>query len=868
MELLLDGPGWEANFFEPQPELIKYRRGKCNPELFGRLEASCSVVRPWREDYRPQGWMPAVVPGDAISVAVPNGLIPDPMIGRNADGSHWINEKEWCFRREFFVPKAWASLNVELEALGLDYEAEIYLNGKLLGRHGDMFTPFRCKVEGVLRAGKSNVLLIRFFALPPATPHHYTNKVPERAYHLRSQVSVGWDTGRSVQSAGIWDTIRLVAWDRARITDLGVQMLHGVEGADVDARVEFHLESSARQGVEVSWSVRRAGKRKVVASGVCKELEGTANGGSQFPISVPEARLWWPVGMGEAALYDISLEVKGAGWKASSHLRFGLRKIEWQRPVSSPDARHALQCAVNGVSVFLQGMCWVPPDLRFSQISDAQYERQLELARHAAFNLIRVWGGGLIERRAFYERCDEKGLLVWQEFPLACANYPSDKLSLKKRGAEAESIVRRLRSHACLALWCGGNEMLSYGMKVDAPLLRLYDEVVRQWHPECEFRRVSPMEGTEEGHGPWGMLSHSFWNTHNYTLASEVGCPSLAVPRSLGRMIPQGEMSPEPSTPQGFQAEDFGPSFGYHYAFLVEDNPPPPDDWKWVEYPGMTWHGYRSILGHTRHLLPQSLTELSFMSQLIQADSLSYILDEYRRRWPRNAGLAIWQYNESWPALVYSIVDYYGVPKQAYYALKEACQAVQLSVRDESNRLNGGQLNFEVWCTNVGTLLPELRSGIVQVWTWDGVLRHELPLTGSLEGYPAVMLGAFDLPGADDRSLIVNVEVTLSSGERCVRRAFYWAKSDPRAWAVRGRKPQVSVKSRGGQWEFTITNPGASFVGGVYLEVDDLADYWSDNFLLIAPGETRVVSLRNATGAGSRWSLQTWSGWKLEGRLP
>lgn len=867
MEMKFDGPGWMANFFEPRPALIKYRRGKVNTELFGRLEACWDVAQPWRENYRLQGWMKTQIPGDASSVAVANGLIPDPLLGRNADGSKWINEKEWCFRKEFHVPSSWSSLEVELEALGLDYEAEIYLNGQLLGRHEGMFVPFHARVHHILSWREKNVLLIRLMPLPYATPDHYQKRIPERAYHLRSQVSVGWDTGRSVQSPAIWDSVRLVAWKQARLTNAWVRMLRGSEGRQVTARVEFDLEAPDLDVQTVVWTVRRSDTGAKVASGCGNKPGQSANGSFGFSIRIPEARLWWSVGHGDPALYDLRLEVNGRTWKAVLERRFGLRQVEWHRVSPAPGSPHTLQCVVNKVPVFLQGMCWVPPDLRFSQISDKRYERLLELAKKASFNLIRVWGGGLVEKSAFYDICDEMGLLVWQEFPLACANYPSDEVSLTKREMEARSVIQRLRGHACLALWCGGNEMLSYGMSPRAPLLKQYEQLVSTLHPGSTFRHVSPVEGGEEGHGPWGMFSHAYWNTHAYALASEVGCPALAVPRSLARMIPKGEMHPRPSGPQGFEARDFGPSFGYHFAFLVEDDPPPPMDWQWVSYPGMTWHGYRSILGHTRHLLPKTLTELSFMSQLIQADSLSYVFDEYRRRWPANAGLALWQFNESWPALLYSIVDFYGVPKHAYYALKKSCQTVQLSVRDQSNRLSSEHLNTEVWATNVGPSSAAITEGTARLWGWDGKLYDEVAFQGVVLKNSSIKIKTANFSVPDQKSLILRIEATLNE-EKCLRReAFYWAKNDPRAWAHRDIKPQVHVRSLKDRFEFKIHNPGGCFLGGVYLEVDDKTDLWSDNFLLLAPGETRRISLGSHSASSRKWSLKSWPGWTCQGLI-
>ncbi|MBV9949320.1 MAG: glycoside hydrolase family 2 protein, partial [Myxococcales bacterium] len=421
------------------------------------------------------GWMPASVPGCVHTDLLAAGRIGDPFVGQNEKDQQWIDEVGWDYRTTFEADDALlARQHVELVFKGLDTYADVLLNGQVLLRANNMFREWRADTKPLLRRG-SNELLVAFrspihevkagydrlgYVLPAAndqaTPmvSMFTRKAP---YHY------GWDWGPRLVTSGIWRPVFLEAWDDARIDGLQVS-----QTALTDARATLTVRATiiASRPCRCELKVSAA---KHAAKGPVRQAGGTASATitpalSSGPNSV-EVQLfiehperWWPNGLGTPTLYalDAALSIEGAP-RGTCRTRVGLRTLE---VVHRPDAKgKSFSVSVNGAPVFMKGANYIPSDSFPSRVTEERYRFLLESAAGANMNMLRVWGGGVYEDDRFYDLCDELGLLVWQDFMFACSMYPGDDDFLENVRLEALQNVRRLRNHACLALWAGNNEI-------------------------------------------------------------------------------------------------------------------------------------------------------------------------------------------------------------------------------------------------------------------------------------------------------------------------------------------------------------------------------------------------------------------------
>ncbi len=406
-------------------------------------------------------WLPAETPGCIHADLRRAGLVPDPFWGSNERDLQWIEREDWTYRATFEVPaELLTSGRVELVADCLDTLATVGINGRGIGRAENMFHAHRFDVREALRAGE-NTLEIRF-----ASPGPYL--AARRATHegresndpvggcsnvRKEQCSFGWDWGPRFATCGVQGGIRLEGWDAARLETVRVRQEHGAgPGGAVTLRV------LPRTGPADGGGGRTARARLSLGG----EPVAEATGAGVLALSVAQPQLWWPRRHGAQPLYDLAVDLlddaDGGAPRDTWRGRVGLRTIALDQ---TPDAAGtAFRFVVNGRPIFAKGANWIPAHAFVSSVTRADYEELLTAAADAHLNMIRVWGGGVYEREEFYDLCDELGLLVWQDFMFACALYPGHRPEFVRLvEAEAAYQVRRLAHRACLALWCGNNEL-------------------------------------------------------------------------------------------------------------------------------------------------------------------------------------------------------------------------------------------------------------------------------------------------------------------------------------------------------------------------------------------------------------------------
>jgi len=601
-------------------------------------------------------WRAAQVPGCVHTDLRRHGLIPDPFYGTNELDLQWIEEHDWEYRTTFAVAATLLGEEaVELVADGLDTVATVRLNGRVVARTENMFTGYRWNVQPLLRAGR-NELVIRFASAMryirthrlAHDPREFNDPLGRSQVIRKQQCQFGWDWGPRFVTAGIWRDIRLESWSRNRLTGVRVTQKHRKDGS---VRLDFAPELARKDAkVKITGTVSLHGR--VVAS--------IAN----LKSEIPQPQLWWPNGHGAQPLYTVELEAHDRHGQSIGRWskRIGLRTLALDR--HKDRAGETFQFVVNGRAVFAKGANWIPAHSFVAGLTRADYARDLSSAAAAHMNMIRVWGGGIYESDDFYALCDELGLMVWQDFMFACSIYPADAAFRTSVRDEARHQVRRLRHHACLALWCGNNEIAQLNTLGEKGDLLKHPRLRRDY--EAVFHRLLPDVVTEldgvTAYWPssqWrGTLADSisrgdthpvgeqrgdthFWDVWHarhpvkdyekwrFRFCSEFGMQSYSSPETQATFCPPG------------RGNVFGPLMENHQKNRA---------------------GNQIILDYVsrRYRFPKSQAALIYLSQLNQAHCMQVGVEHYRRNMPHCMGALYWQLNDCWPVASWSSIEFTG----------------------------------------------------------------------------------------------------------------------------------------------------------------------------------------------------------------
>jgi beta-mannosidase len=402
-------------------------------------------------------WVPAQVPGDVHLDYQRAGLIDDPFFGMNHDKLRWMEEMDWWYRTEITPPIPGKGERLHIYFEGLDCFATIYLNGKEVGKHQNIFTPLRLDVTDHVQAGVNRLevcLGAPLFPLNrPYTPEVRGYGQITRLQVRKSQSCYGWNISPRLVTIGISKPVSWVLVDAFEIDDVSIitVALHDDGSAELEALVELQHNHGATDVVEVELTV--AGQIQRLTLDV-----DPSSGRKVTRFIVPDAKLWWPHDHGAQPLYQWSAVLKHGDVESDrSTGRFGIRTV---RLIQEPDDDGGISFvfAINGKKIFMKGMNWTPADAMFCRVDDARYDQLLAIAKDTHINAMRVWGGGVYELDSFYAKCDELGILITHDFMYACGCYPQDLAFLDEARREAEYQVRRLRHFACVIAWFGDNE--------------------------------------------------------------------------------------------------------------------------------------------------------------------------------------------------------------------------------------------------------------------------------------------------------------------------------------------------------------------------------------------------------------------------
>ncbi len=827
------------------------------------------------------GWQPIPVPGDVNAMLRRTGRIPDPHVDDQARQAYWISGRDWWLRLAFETPTD-AAPCTDLCLDGVDGHADLFLNGEGLGCLRNAFRPHRVEVGDRLARSGVNVLLLRFRALDtvlgsPRDPR--TGRWPGRRVLMRKpQFSFGWDWSLPLPSIGILGGVRLERHAGARLLDVGVQ-------PRASGRVDFFFQvtRAAREaGYELVLRIRGPG------AALEQRVRRPGRVQSYGSVRIPDPRLWWPNGFGAPALYTYRVELRVGGQVVDVRAgRFGLRDIRLLEEPFTADAGPGCSfwLTVNGRRVFCKGANWVPLEMWPAEATDGAYRWYVTRAADARFNMLRVWGGGLYEREAFYDLCDARGLLVWQDFMFASGGYPVDLLR-DEIAAEADYQIRRLRNRACLALWCGCNEDIfswalpderalatadtgehadAGGVAAGVAVNRLRDDpqiytlllrgLVSKLGFGAPYIESSPQSHDDVGNLPESGNSHlSCWK---YALfQTPAAGPVDDALLASGRPVSLAAIG---SRPERFRGH-FETVCSFNSEFCIQGPAPlatlrrflspahrwPPDDvWTFHLQRGharLPHHEQTRLIAEALFGPIRGLEDYVKFGQAAHAEMMRAEFESARRDRPNNGGTLVWMLNDCWPTSNWSVMDYFRRPKPAYYAARRACAPRLAIIMERAGRVEWFWSNdtAEPCQAEIEIGQQRLDGGIV----WSRTARAAAGPCETVRLF-ALERAALELGPGDYLFAAARV-----AGSDLPRAAYF-----PNLWRnVPWPRPRLALTrldarpAAGGRWRSRWRVGADVYARGCHLvPPEEAAPFWlDDNFFDLCPGESREVLLTAA----------------------
>jgi beta-mannosidase len=793
----------------------------------------------WRPGYDDGAWDRINVPGDIHKALMEIGRIPDPFYDRHESECAWMETQEWWYRTTFSGPSGVASPDerVELVFHGLDTYATIWLNGTKIGSHQNMFREAVYDVTELIAYDDRNVLAVRFdppLERIPANPSfHSWGRNTERIFMRKAQFGYGWDWGPRLPTIGIWRPVELRRYRTAALRGIHFYTL-SIHPEENQAWIGIRVEVEPFREKTLYAVVRLEDEDGSPVIEHRQLLDGLPTLQSHsMVLTVDNPRLWWTHDLGDPHRYHLTVNLMDENrvldtWKR----RVGIRHLVLdQTPDPKEPGTRFFRFILNGVSLFAKGANWIPADSFVGAMTHDHYRYLLQRGREAHMNMIRIWGGGIYEHDVFYDLCDELGILVWQDFMFACAIYPDhDPVFIEEVDREARYQIRRLRYHPCMALWCGNNENQWIHDKehwdvpgTPVPGALLYDRVL----PEA----VSDLDGqTPYWPGsPYGGNDHNSMedgDRHNWHVWHG------DQPRRFGEK-PQMDRSPSGVAYWHYGTDNgrFISEFGMHASPVLETlRRCIPQDQLYHHSDAMDHHNKDEPKNKGDHLMatvtgiPSTLEDYIDFSMIAQAEGLKYGVEHFRRRKPHCSGSLIWQLNDCWPGLSWSVMDYYGFGKAGYYALKRAYHPVLASFKQTPS---GG---VQLWVTN-DTLRTIEDTAKIQIHSFTGEIDRQEDISFQVPAESSQIIWEADL--SSHRNSPDHVLWVRSSRARFPdNRLFFTAIKSLRLQSTEPEWKVMDSEPEGMTLRFTAKR----FVFFIHIDATDPAIRYSDNYFDLVGG--------------------------------
>ncbi len=799
---------------------------------------------------RGTNWYPATVPGVVHTDLLHNGIIEDPFFRLNERGLQWIDKEDWLYKTTFDIPEALSGKrNYRLSFKGLDTYADVYLNDSLILQADNMFRRWSVDVSSLLRP-QGNELRVYLHSpvkvdIPKwdALPYEYpaSNDQSENGGVFDKKLSVvarkagyhyGWDWGPRLVTSGIWRPVLLEAWDDVRIEDVQIISSNvSRKRAHVDAYVEI---LSSEDCPEATVTVSEEGSQKPLGSVVTVLKKGVNRVAVGFDMRNP--RLWWCNGYGEPYLYTFETAVSRSGEEMDKQSnRAGIRSIRFVNERDEYGKCYYFE--LNGAPIFAKGANYIPCDNFLPRVTREVYDRTIQDAADVHMNMLRVWGGGTYEDDYFYDLCDEKGILVFQDFMFACAMYAAEGSWLESVRQEAIDNVRRLRNHPCIALWCGGNECqqawLSWGWK------RYFDKndpeasatIQRQF--EEQYFHLLPAVVEEYGSGISYIPSSPFpdYNKRNNSYEGDL--------HYWGVWHEQKPISEYNNVRSRFFSEYGFQSFPEFES--VKQYAPEERDWSITSEVMMAHqrggdHANQLIQSYllAEYYEPKDFPSFLYINQLLQGDAIKTAIEAHRRDKGYCMGSLFWQHNDCWPVASWSSRDYYGRWKAQHYFAREAYRDILVSPIEQAGELCIYAVSDRLAACQ-GTLTVEvLRFTGEPVYSWKK--RVSLPANRSVKLFARELNGL--LNGAEKKELFVRA--TLTVGEDTYTNHYFLLKQKEMDYPA----VEITHTSREVEDGIEVTLVADRFARGVFLSIEGIDNTFANNYFDLLPHTPVTVRVR------------------------
>ncbi|KUK15179.1 MAG: Glycoside hydrolase family 2 sugar binding [Petrotoga mobilis] len=659
------------------------------------------------KEFEFDGSVPGTVQGDLVGL----NLMPHPYVGENEKLFKRLEWKNWIYEKKFHIGKINDELRYDLVLEGVDTLSNIYLNDNFVGETEDMFIEYRFDIKKHLKIGE-NSLRIEIkspIELPKRFEKNYgklhAGEETARVYIRKAQYSYGWDWGARIATSGIYRDIYIESYKDARLFG-STAFLENLDGkVNFSGYVDSHINDTKNYEVEILFNGNLVITLPVTASFENYKFEGSKR--------IEDLKLWYPHDLGESYLYEVEFRLKkNEEVIYSEKKKIGFRIVRVVRENDSEGESFIFE--INGRKIFAKGANWIPAENILSWLKESDYDKLLKMSKESNMNMLRVWGGGLYEDPAFYNICDELGILVWQDFMFACAEYPDHIDWFRKlANEEVKHQVLKLRHHPSIVLWCGNNENnwgfeeWDYKLKVDGKNLgnRLYLEdfpkICAQEDPSRLYWPSSPYGGSRANSSEagdrhvweiWsGWQDYKYYTWDNSKFVSEFGFQAAPDPKTIDFFAEDNEK------------DIFSPTMLNHN--------------KQVEGPERL---LRFINGH--YGLIDNFDSIVYLTQLNQAEAIKTGVEHWRSRKYKTAGTLYWQINDSWPVFSWASIDYFKRPKALYFYTKRFYNQLLAIAKNKGEKIiisliNDGfktelDLEFQLWSLDGKKLMQKEYSNI------------------------------------------------------------------------------------------------------------------------------------------------------------
>jgi beta-mannosidase len=752
-------------------------------------------------------------------------ILPDPHYGDNAAKWTTVFDKDWIYVTRFISPKS--TNEVFLCFDGLDTRADILLNGQKVAECNSMFIHFRFPVKKILLpAGRENILAVRFYSPTEfiSSIAAKTGKQPyaDLKYLRKCYTDFGSYMGArpNFLKMGIFDNVYLDVVPASFLGDVYIRSRLNKDYSN--AKIVISPDVNGNNDLKINYILGSPGGRII--------NQATISVADSFSIDIDKPELWWPFTYGTPSLYNLTLRLMdGSAEIDKQSFNLGIRDIKmYLKDDATGEDRFGF--IINGKKIFMNGACWAPLE-GFTHVWNVQRaNRLLDIMIWGNMNILRVWGEGSLPGKSFYDECDRRGILVWQEFftgggmgyPL---EYPGFKENIE---AEAENLIKLLRNHSSIAMWCGGNEhFLSYPSLIKGTneppgrelFLGIFPKLVTQFDPGRYYHPSSPWGGDNWPNGNYPLTG----DYHDYSTIRYQSLSSVPLFTSEAAMV-----SPY--------------SFHDMQRYMPEEDLWPKDFNFKIDKPGKIawpagWEKHTTADGWQKTGNIQDYIDIQNAEEACRIFGTAhgvYLKERYerqRRGIPdgqpdgnrRSWGAMIWRLNDTWPIIYMSVVDYYLEPKIPYYFLKRACSPVLVSFEQTSERI----------CTWVVNDSPQVVKDTltVELWSFDGTMKSRKEYYVDIQ--PGLSRRVADL--IDFYDINKRREFFVARLGKQVETHLLW----PEKYLILPDAEIKAIKTDQG-----ITLSSSKFVKEVELYPEGTSGaVFSDNYFNLIPGESRTIKI-------------------------